>query len=63
MLEKTTTNIFPYGSSKPIPLIGKTKMNATVNKETCAIEFHVIAGNGKPLLGRKSATELGLLHI
>jgi hypothetical protein len=38
-------------------------MNATVNNETCAIEFHVIAGNGKPLLGRKSATELGLLHI
>ena len=63
MLEKTTTKIFPYGSSKPIPLIGKTKMNATVNNETCAIEFHVIAGNGKPLLGRKSATELGLLHI
>jgi hypothetical protein len=29
-------------------------MNATVNNETCAIEFHVIAGNGKPLLGRKS---------
>ena len=63
MLEKTTTKLFPYGSSKPIPLIGKTKMNATVNNETCAIEFHVIAGNGKPLLGRKSATELGLLHI
>ena len=63
MLEKTTTKIFPYGSSKPIPLIGKTKMNATVNNETCAIEFHVIAGNGKPLLGRKSVTELGLLHI
>jgi hypothetical protein len=38
-------------------------MNATLNSETCAIEFHVIAGNGKPLLGRKSATELGLLHI
>jgi hypothetical protein len=49
--------------SKPIQLIGKTKMNATVNNETCAIEFHVIAGNGKPLLGGKSATELGLLHI
>jgi hypothetical protein len=32
-------------------------MNATVNNETCAIEFHVIAGNGKPLLGRKSTTE------
>jgi hypothetical protein len=45
-----TTKIFPYGSSKPIPLIGKTKMNATVNSETCAIEFHVIAGNGKPYL-------------
>ena len=58
MLEKTTTKIFPYGSSKPIPLIGKTKMNATVNNETCAIEFHVIAGNGMPLLGRKSTTEL-----
>ena len=63
MLGKTTTNIFPYGSSKPIPLIGKTKMNETVNNETYAIEFHVIAGNGKPLLGRKSATELDLLHI
>jgi hypothetical protein len=58
MLEKTTTKIFPYGSSKPIPLMGKTKMNATVNNETCAIEFHVIAGNGKPLLCRKSTTEL-----
>ena len=58
MLEKTTIKIFPYGSSKPIPLIGKTKMNATVNNETCAIEFHFIAGNGKPLLGRKSTTEL-----
>jgi hypothetical protein len=34
-----------YGSSKPIPLIGKTQMNATVNNETCVIEFHVIAGN------------------
>jgi hypothetical protein len=55
-----TTKILPYGSSKPIPLIGKTKMNATVNNKTCAIEFHVIAGNGKPLLGRKSATELKL---
>jgi hypothetical protein len=32
MLEKTTTKIFPYGSSKPIPLIAKTKMNATVNQ-------------------------------
>jgi hypothetical protein len=31
MLEKTTTKIFPYGSSKPIPLIRTTKMNATVN--------------------------------
>jgi translation elongation factor P/translation initiation factor 5A len=58
MLEKTTIKIFPYGSSKPIPLVGNTKMNATVNNETCAIEFHVIAGNGKPLLGRKSTTEL-----
>jgi hypothetical protein len=38
--------------------MGKTKMNATVNNETCAIEFHVIAGNGKPLLCRKSTTEL-----
>jgi hypothetical protein len=38
-------------------------MNATVNNETCAIEFHAIAGNGKPLLGRKSATELGLLEL
>ena len=27
------------------------------------LNFEVIKGNGKPLIGRKSATELGLLHI
>ncbi len=27
------------------------------------VEFQVISGTGKPLIGRKSATELGLLHI
>ena len=50
MLVKTTTKIFPYGSSKPIVLIGKTKTNATVNNETCAIEFHVIAGQWKAII-------------
>ena len=38
-------------------------MKARVNDKIWKIEFHIIAGTGKPLIGHKTATDLGLLYI
>jgi hypothetical protein len=63
VVKKTTTTIYPYGSKTPLKLIGKSTLKTRVNDKLTEIEFHIIAGTGKPLIGHKTATDLGLLHI
>jgi hypothetical protein len=63
VVKKTSTTIYPYGSKTPLKLIGKSTLKAHVNDKLWEIEFHIIAGTGKPLIGHKTATDLGLLHI
>lgn len=43
--------------------MGKSTLKARVNDKLWKIEFHIIAGTGKPLIGHKTTTDLGLLHI
>ena len=62
-LLKSNAKIYPYGSNVPLDLLGKTKLKLQIGSKEHEINFEVIKGNGKPLIGRKSATELGLLHI
>ncbi len=63
VLSKTNAKIYPYGSNVPLKLYGKTNLKIKVGQFVHDVEFQVISGTGKPLIGRKSATELGLLHI
>lgn len=62
-VEKCAINIFPYGSKSPLQMFGKTKLCVTVQDKEHEIEFHIIKGDGRPLIGHKTAIELGLLHI
>ncbi|MES9882797.1 MAG: RNase H-like domain-containing protein [Sedimenticola sp.] len=62
-LEKSNSKIYPYGGKLPIQLYGKTTLQVTVANKVYQIEFQIINGTGKPLIGHKTATELGLLHI
>ena len=62
-IENCTINVFPYGSKSPLQMFGKTKLSVTVQDKQHEIEFHIIKGDGKPLIGHKTAIELGLLHI
>jgi hypothetical protein len=63
VVKKTTTTIYPHGSKTPLKLIGKSTLKARVNDKLWEIEFHIFAGTGKPLIGHKTAIDLGLLHI
>ena len=62
-LQKSNAKVFPYGSDTPLQIVGKTLLNLTVGNKTHSVEFQVIPGKGRTLLGRKSATEVGLLHV
>ena len=62
-LYKSNLKIYPYGSNKPLELAGRTNIKIKVGNSQHDVEFQVIKGKGKPLVGRKTATELGLLHV
>ena len=62
-LSKSNAKIYPYGSKIPLDLLGKTKLKMQIGGSEHEIDFQVTKGTGKPLIGRKSATKLGLLHI
>lgn len=62
--EKTSRPLYAYGSSNPLPVAGVFR--ATVQHGDRVVEdaeFIVIQGEGQTLLGRETATDLGLLHI
>ncbi|XP_060583899.1 uncharacterized protein K02A2.6-like, partial [Ruditapes philippinarum] len=59
----TSSKVYPYGIKTPIKLIGMAYLNIRVNNETHSVEFQILKGTGKPLLGHETALKLGLLHI
>ncbi|CAB3987669.1 Transposon Tf2-9 poly, partial [Paramuricea clavata] len=62
--EKTATQIYSYGSSKPLIVAGKFTADVVCQgKEVKEAEFIVIEGTGKPLLGKKTAIQLNVLKI
>ncbi|MCG7869746.1 MAG: hypothetical protein JAY74_25675 [Candidatus Thiodiazotropha taylori] len=63
ILEKSHAKIYPYGKTTPLELCGKVTLPVQVNRVTYDVEFQVIKGSGKPLIGHKTATELGILRI
>ena len=63
VLEKSHTKIYPYGKTTPLELCGKVTLPVQVDRDVHDVEFQVIKGPGKPLIGHKTATDLGILRI
>ena len=61
---KCKPNVYPYGSEEPLPVLGKFTANVTVGKTSLDnVEFIVIEGSGQALLGRATASDLGVLKL
>ena len=61
---KCDRKFYAYGSSNPLPVLRRftAKVKLTLSDETEG-EFIVIDGRGQPLLGRETATALGVLKL
>lgn len=57
--------IFAYGQKEPIDVAGTftTEIVCEANGETCVDEFIVIKGDGRPLLGKRTAEQLDVLRV
>ena len=57
--------LFAYGSTIPLPTLGTftASVESSDSKTMCEADFVVIEGDGRSLLCRNTAEELGLLHI
>ena len=62
-LTSANIKIFPYGSTKPLPIAGAfTCSTETEHKKTVA-KFYVMKGDSCTLLGYNTAKELGLIKV
>ena len=55
--------LFAYGSTKPLKVAGSFTASIQLGEQTQNAEFIVIEGKGQALLGRHTATQLGVLKI
>ena len=62
-LSKSFSKIYPYGSNTPLEMLGQTKLKLQIPDSEHTVDFQVLKSKGKPIIGRKTATDLGLLHI
>ncbi|XP_064651616.1 uncharacterized protein LOC135502598 [Lineus longissimus] len=62
-LQPPDTSIYTYGSKDPMPLKGIFKTTARFKAESKFCNFYVTEGNSGNLIGRSTATALGILHI
>lgn len=61
--QKVEKKLYPYGNTEPIEVIGKFNTTVSVKDRQVEAEILVIPGKGQALLGRKTATQLGVLKI
>ena len=55
--------LFAYGRTKPLKIAGSFTASIQLGEPTQNAEFIVIEGKGQALLGRDTATQLGVLRI
>ena len=60
---KSNKKLYAYGSEKPLRVLGSFTALASIGDSETQAEFIVIDGTGEPLLGRGTASELGVLKI
>jgi hypothetical protein len=61
--KKTIKKLYSYGSTTSLMVIGTFTADVNVADRHVTAEFTVIDGKGEPLLGRKTAIELGVLKL
>lgn len=64
VLRRSTVKIYPYGSETPLPVKGTFSANVSTPTLHTRADFVVVANfNAGSLLGKKTATALGLLRV
>lgn len=61
--ERSTENIYPYGTSMSLETLSKFYTHARVDDHVTETEFIVLDGIGKSILGYSTARELGVLKL
>lgn len=59
----TSKMLYPYGNKEPLSVLGKFCADVEVRNKKESAVFYVIKGRGSPLLGKETATKLGVLTI
>ena len=62
ILEKSQSKIYPYGKTTLLELCRKVTLPVQRGCVTHNVEFQVIKGSGRPLIGQKMAIKLGILR-
>ena len=60
---RSEKKLYAYASQTPLDVIGTFSYEVSTGRNTINAEFCVINGKGYPLLGRDTATSLGVLKI
>ena len=61
--ERSTENIYPYGTSTPLKTLGKIYAQIKVVDHVTEAEFIVLDGTARSILGCSTARELGVLKL
>ena len=61
--ERSDKKLYAYASQTPLDVIGTFSCEVSAGRNTVNAEFCVINGKGDPLLGKNTATSLGVLKI
>lgn len=62
-LQKTTTRIYAYGATTPLPLLGKLQATLETANETITGTFYVVKGSYGSLLSHDTSVDLGLISV
>ena len=64
-IQPTSKRIYGYRSTKPLPVVGKfeAEIKSSVTSKSTVMQFCVVDGRDKNLIGYETAIDLGLLHI
>ena len=60
---RSTKKLYAYGAVTPLEVIAIFTADPSLGSKSVSADVTVIKGRGEPLLGRQSATELGVLKL
>ena len=61
--QQNTKKLYAYGAVSPLEVIGAFTADITMGNKCVSAEVTVVKGQGESLLGRETATELGVLKL